>query len=63
MTLAYLKWIGNEHELGPIGQQASLFITAHQDGRPTAMRMRWERDPIDLYLYTSRFRAELLPLK
>ena len=51
MTLAYPKWIGNEHELGPIGQQAGLFITAHQDGRPTAMRMRWERDPIDLYLY------------
>ena len=37
--------------MGPIGQQAGLFITAHQDGRPTAMRMRWERDPIDLYLY------------
>ena len=51
MTLAYPKWIGNEHELGPIGQQAGLFITAHQDGGPTAMRMRWERDPIDLYLY------------
>jgi hypothetical protein len=51
MTLAYPKWIGNEHELGPIGQQAGLFITAHRDGRPAAMRMRWERDPIDLYLY------------
>jgi len=24
MTLAYPKWIGNEHELGPIGQQAGL---------------------------------------
>ncbi|MGA8730724.1 MAG: hypothetical protein WB608_18360, partial [Terracidiphilus sp.] len=43
MTLAYPKWIGNEHELGPIGQQAGLFITAHRDGRPTAMRMRRDR--------------------
>jgi predicted metalloprotease with PDZ domain len=51
MTLAYPKWIGNEHEFGPIGQQAGLFITGHQDGLPTAIRIRWERDPIDLYLY------------
>lgn len=51
MTLAYPKWIGNEHELGPIGQQAGLFITAYQDGLPTAIRIPWERDPIDLYLY------------
>ncbi len=48
MTLAYPKWIGNEHELGPIGQQAGLFITAYQDGLPTAIRIPWERDPIDL---------------
>jgi hypothetical protein len=34
MTLVYPKWIGNEHELGPIGQQAGLVITAHQDGFP-----------------------------
>ena len=34
MTLAYPKWIGNEHEFGPIGEQAGLFITGHQDGLP-----------------------------
>lgn len=51
MTLAYPKWIGNEDELGPIGQQAGLFITAYQDGLPTAIRIPWERDPTDLYLY------------
>jgi len=51
MTLAYPKWIGNEHELGPIGQQAGLFISAHQNGLPTAIRVWWERDPIALYLY------------
>jgi hypothetical protein len=51
MTLAYPKWIGNEHEFGPIGEQAGLFITAHQDGHPTVIRIPWERDPIDLYLY------------
>lgn len=51
MTLAYPKWIGNEHELGPIGQQAGLFITAHQSGLPTGIRILWERDSIDLYLY------------
>jgi predicted metalloprotease with PDZ domain len=51
MTLAYPKWIGNEHELGPIAQQAGLVITAHQDGLPTGIRIPWERDSIDLYLY------------
>jgi len=51
MTFAYPRWIGNEHEPGPIGQQAGLFITAHQDGLPTAVRIPWERDRIDLYLY------------
>jgi predicted metalloprotease with PDZ domain len=51
MTLAYPKWLGNEHEPGPIAQQAGLFITAHHDGLPTAIRIPWERDPIDLYLY------------
>ena len=51
MTLAYPKWLPNEHELGPIGQQAGLFITAHQRGLPAATPIRWQRDPMDLYLY------------
>ena len=51
MALAYPKWLGNEHEPGPIGQQGGLFITAHQDGLPTAIRIPWDRDPLDLYLY------------
>ena len=51
MTLAYPKWIGNEHELGPIGQQVGLVSTAHQDGLSTCIRIPWERDSIDLYLY------------
>ena len=52
MTLAYPKWIRNEHELGPIGQQAGLFITACKQGHPIAAApIRWQRDPIDLYLY------------
>jgi predicted metalloprotease with PDZ domain len=51
MTLAYPKWLRNEHEFGPIGQQAGLFITACKPGLPTAAPIRWERDPIDLYLY------------
>jgi predicted metalloprotease with PDZ domain len=51
MTLAYPKWLGNEHELGPIGQQAGLFITAHRSDLPGATPILWERDPLDLYLY------------
>src|SRR5579864_4500968 len=51
MTLAYPKWLPNEHDLGPVGRQAGLFITARQDGLPTATRIPWDRDPIDLYLY------------
>jgi hypothetical protein len=51
MTLAYPKWIGNEHDFGPIGEQAGLFITAHRDGHPTVIRIPWQRDSIDLYLY------------
>jgi predicted metalloprotease with PDZ domain len=51
MTLAYPRRLGNEHKPGPIGQQAGLFITAHQDGLPTAIRIPWDRDPLDLYLY------------
>ena len=51
MTLAYPKWLRNEHEFGPIGQQAGLFITANKPGLPPAAPIRWKRDPIDLYLY------------
>ncbi|QRN56005.1 M61 family metallopeptidase [Dyella caseinilytica] len=51
MTLAYPQWLPSVHLAGPIDQQAGLFITAHQAGSAAATPIRWERDPVELYLY------------
>ncbi|RDS82354.1 M61 family peptidase [Dyella monticola] len=51
MTLAYPQWLPSVHLAGPIDQQAGLFITAHHMGSAAATPIRWERDPVDLYLY------------
>ena len=46
MTLAFPKWIPGEHmPSGPIDNQAGFFITGN--GAP----VKWERDPIDMFLY------------
>lgn len=45
LTLAYPKWIPSEHALAPIEQQAGLFITGG------GQAIRWQRDPLDVYLY------------
>ena len=51
MTLAYPQWLPSVHLAGPIDQQAGLFITAHRLGFVAATPIRWERDPVELYLY------------
>ena len=51
MTLAYPQWLPAPHLAGPIDQQAGLFITAHRAGFAAATPVRWERDPVELYLY------------
>ncbi|HUA82203.1 MAG TPA: hypothetical protein VL997_17630, partial [Dyella sp.] len=51
MTLAYPEWVPSVHLAGPIAQQAGLFITAHRSGAAAATPIRWERDPVALYLY------------
>jgi predicted metalloprotease with PDZ domain len=51
MTLAYPQWMPSVHLAGPIDQQAGLFMTAHGNGSAAAIPIRWERDPVELYLY------------
>jgi predicted metalloprotease with PDZ domain len=51
MTLAYPQWLPSVHLAGPIDQQAGLFISAHRAGFTAATPIRWERDPVELYLY------------
>lgn len=51
MTLAYPKWLPSVHQAGPIDQQAGLFITGHKAGLAAPTPIRWERDPVELYLY------------
>jgi predicted metalloprotease with PDZ domain len=51
MTLAYPQWLPAVHQAGPVDQQAGLFITAHRVGSAAATPIRWERDPVELYLY------------
>ncbi len=46
LTLAFPEWIPGEHmPSGPIDNQAGFFITGN--GQP----IRWERDPVEVYLY------------
>lgn len=51
MTLAYPQWIPAVHQAGPIDQQAGLFITARRMGSAETTPIRWQRDPVQLYLY------------
>jgi predicted metalloprotease with PDZ domain len=47
MTLVYPKWIPGEHAPdGPIDNQAGFIITT-----PSGERVKWERDPVDMYSY------------
>ncbi len=47
MTLVYPKWIPGEHAPdGPISDQAGFVITTQ-----TGERVKWERDPLDMYTY------------
>ncbi len=47
MTLVYPKWIPGEHAPdGPISDQAGFIITTS-----TGERVKWERDPVDMYTY------------
>jgi predicted metalloprotease with PDZ domain len=51
ITLAYPQWLPSVHLAGPIDQQAGLFITTYQAGSAAATPIRWNRDPVELYLY------------
>lgn len=47
MTIVYPKWIPGEHgPTGPIVDQAGFIITTQ-----TGERVKWERDPVDMYSY------------
>ncbi len=47
MTLVYPKWIPGEHgPTGPVENQAGFIVTT-QAGE----RVKWERDPVDMYTY------------
>ncbi len=52
LTLVYPKWIPGEHSPdGPVADQANFIImTAPDNGKP-AERVRWQRDPVDMYAY------------
>ena len=46
LTLAFPEWIPGEHmPSGPIDNQAGFFITGN------GAAIRWERDPVEVYLY------------
>ena len=46
LTLAFPEWIPGEHmPSGPIDNQAGFFITGN------GQVIRWERDPVEVYLY------------
>jgi len=59
LTLLYPKWIPGEHAPdGPIDNQAGFVITAAPaaDGAPAAdrkpgARIKWERDPVNMFAY------------
>ena len=47
MTLVYPKWIPGEHgPTGPIENQAGFILTTN-----SGERVKWERDPVDMYTY------------
>ena len=47
LTLVYPKWIPGEHAPdGPISNQAGFIITT-----PSGERVKWERDPVDMFTY------------
>lgn len=47
MTLVYPEWIPGEHgPTGPVVDQAGFIITT-----PTGQRVKWERDPVNMYAY------------
>ncbi len=47
MTLLYPKWIPGEHSpTGPIDNQAGFILTTN-----TGERVKWERDPVDMYSF------------
>ncbi len=47
MTLVYPKWIPGEHAPdGPLVDQAGFIVTT-----PAGERVKWERDPVDMYTY------------
>jgi predicted metalloprotease with PDZ domain len=53
LTLVYPEWIPGEHgPTGPIVNQAGFIITTPRgaNGEP-AERVKWERDPVDMYSY------------
>ena len=53
MTLVYPKWIPGEHAPdGPIQDQAGFIITTGSagEGKP-GERVKWERDPLDMFTY------------
>ena len=46
MTLVYPKWIPGEHgPTGPLNNMAGFVITANGE------RVKWERDPVDMFAY------------
>ncbi len=52
MTLVYPKWIPGEHAPdGPISDQAGFVITTQAENGKPAERVKWERDPLDMYTY------------
>ena len=52
MTLVYPKWIPGEHAPdGPISDQAGFLITTQAENGKPAERVKWERDPLDMYTY------------
>ncbi len=52
MTLVYPKWIPGEHAPdGPISDQAAFVITTQAENGKPAERVKWERDPLDMYTY------------
>ena len=47
MTLVYPEWIPGEHgPTGPVVDQAGFIVTT-----PTGQRVKWERDPVNMYSY------------
>lgn len=51
LTLAFPKWIPNEHVPAPLTQQVGLFIKVRDGSGVVGQTLSWNRDPLDLYLY------------